>query len=155
MALFDHETDPIKERDGVRIVFPQWEYVRLKLARAGGARLALEVERATKPLRGEVGPIADAARAKAVNAAFVRAVILEWDTLMKTMKTPPGGVTPDADGYVCRRIDMRDTLVDDTPENMITVFETPGFDVFLEDVLAKARKADNYLLHARKLEAGN
>jgi hypothetical protein len=154
MALFDHETDPIKERDGVRIVFPQWEYVRLKLARAGGARLALEVERATKPLRGEVGPIADAARAKAVNAGFVRAVILEWETLVKTMDKPPEGVTPDADGYV-RGIDMRGTLVPDSPENMSIVFETPGFDVFLEAVLAQARKTDNYLLHARKLEAGN
>jgi hypothetical protein len=155
MALFDRETDPAKERDGVPIVFADYDYVRLTLARTtNNERLKLEVERITREFRGRVGAAVEAERERAWLLAVCRICIGKWETLLSTMRPVPTDVTPDADGYA-PGIDMRGKLIPYTPERAVEVFETRGLEDFREAVLHQSRQGINFRLQNLETDTGN
>lgn len=156
MALFDRETDPEKERNGVPLDFGDY---RVTLARAGGAndKYELELERLLKPVRRllAVGKLDKAKERELVFTAFARTIVRKWETLARTLKNPPpeiivNGETSEA---WCDGIDLRGTLVPATEANLVAVFTAlPG--VFLD--LQEAAKSDQlFRLEQREDDAGN
>lgn len=141
MALFDRETDPTKERDGVPLDFGDY---RVTLRRQGGAndRYGIELEREMKPHRAALnaGVLPQAKVDEITFRAFARACVARWETLL----SPEGW----KDG-----IDMRGTLVPCNEENLVAVFKAlPG--VFL-DLREAARGEQLYRLAQREDDAGN
>lgn len=149
MALFDRETDPEKERNGVPLDFGDY---RVTLARAGGAndKYELELERLLKPVRRllAVGKLDKAKERELVFTAFARTIVRKWETLARSMNGADAAGAEWLDG-----IDLRGKLVPATEANLVAVFTAlPG--VFLD--LQEAAKSDQlFRLEQREDDAGN
>ena len=141
MALFDRETDPVKEKEGVPLDFGDY---RVTLRRAGGAndRFELELDRALKPFRALLrhGKMPKAQEQELVFRVFSRTCIVKWETRTEA-------------GEWQRGIDMRGTLVPDTEDNLVAVFQALP-SVFL-DVQAAAKGEDLFRLEQREDDTGN
>lgn len=150
MALFDRETDPQKERDGVPLDFGDY---RVTLRRQGGAndRYGIELEKEMKPHRGALnaGVLPQAKVDEITFRAFARACVVKWETRKSTVLKLAEG---EADGFM-DGIDMRGLVVPCNEENLVAVFKAlPG--VFL-DLREAARGEQLYRLAQREDDAGN
>ena len=148
MALFDRETDPQKERDGVPLDFGEY---RVTIRRQGGAndRYGIELEKEMKPHRAALnaGVLPQVKVDEITFRAFARACVVKWETLSSTL---PGYEKP---GCFVDGIDMRGKLVPCTEENLVAVFKSlPG--VFL-DLREAARGEQLYRLAQREDDSGN
>lgn len=150
MALFDRETDPAKERDGVALDFGDH---RVTLARIGHA-FNLELEKALRPHRAAIaaGVFDEKQRERIVFGVFARTIVKKWETLALTIKGLTNEVEVSPDGFV-RGIDMRGVLVPDTEANIVAVYSAIH-SVFLDHNEA-ARGDRLYRLEQRKDDAGN
>ena len=158
MALFDRETDPQKERDGVALDFGEY---RVTLRRQGGAndRYQAELEKESKPYRSAAAAgVLTAGKADEIAyRAFARACVVKWETLASTLpvNAAAGLVMNDlvaSDGFALG-IDMRGELVPCNEENLVAVFTAlPG--VFL-DLREAARGEQLFRLKQREDDAGN
>jgi hypothetical protein len=158
MALFDRETDPQKERDGVALDFGEY---RVTLRRQGGAndRYQAELEKESKPLRAAAaaGVLPQAKADEATYKAFARACVVKWETLASTLPADiAAGLIRNnlvaSDGFVAG-IDMRGELVPCNEANLVAVFTAlPG--VFL-DLREAARGEQLFRLKQREDDAGN
>lgn len=156
MALFDRETDPQKERDGVPLDFGEY---RVTLRRQGGAndRYQVELEKESKPYRSAAaaGVLSQAKQDEIIFRAFARACVVKWETRASTLPNAADLVRNDlvgSDGFV-NGIDMRGEIVPCNEENLVTVFTAlPG--VFL-DLREAARGEQLYRLKQREDDAGN
>jgi hypothetical protein len=155
MALFDRETDPQKERDGVALDFGEY---RVTLRRQGGAndRYGVELEKESKPYRGAAaaGVLPQAKQDEIMFRAFARACVVKWETLRSTLSEHERAQLVDGplDGFVVG-IDMRGKLVPCNEENLVKVFTAlPG--VFL-DLREAARSEQLFRLKQREDDAGN
>ena len=153
MALFDRETDPAKEREGVPLDFGDY---RVTLARAGGAneRYEAELERVTKPYRravstGQMDPKKDR---ELMISVFAKTIVLKWETRAKALAGFSGEVPQTADGFI-RGIDFRGKLVPDNEANIVAVL-TALPDVYL-DLSEAARSNQLFRLEQREDDAGN
>jgi hypothetical protein len=153
MALFDRETDPAKERDGVPLDFGEF---RVTLRRAGGANEAfeLELDKAFKPFRATIrhGKMDPKMERELVFRTFAKTCVVKWETLAKTLKRGTDGAEVQPDGFV-RGIDMRGTLVPDTVDNLVALF-TALNGVYL-DVHSAAKGEDLFRIEQREHAAGN
>jgi hypothetical protein len=152
MALFDRETDPAKERDGVPLDFGDH---RVTLRRMGGANSAyeLELERALKPHRAAIrhGKLPKDKEEEIVFRVFAKTCVVRWETLASTVKHWPEGEAL-TDGHV-DGIDMRGKMVNATEDNIVAVYKAlPG--LFL-DHRAAARGEDLFRLEQLEDDAGN
>jgi hypothetical protein len=153
MPLFDRETDPQKERDGVALDFGEY---RVTLRRQGGAndRYSVELEKESKPFRAAAaaGVLPQAKADEITFRAFARACVVKWETRASTLPLPVDECLVSDDGFV-EGIDMRGTLVPCNEENLLAVFTAlPG--VFL-DLREAARGEQLYRLKQREDDAGN
>jgi hypothetical protein len=150
MALFDRETDPQKERDGVPLDFGDH---RVTLRRQGGANdlYELELEKLSKPHRAAIraGVLPRAKEQELVFRAFTRGCVARWETLKSTMGKLAEG---EADGFV-DGIDLRGKLVPFTEENAVAVY-TALVGVFADHREA-ARGEQLYRLAQREDDSGN
>lgn len=151
MALFDRETDPAKERDGVALDFGEY---RVTLRRQGGANETYqrELDAALRPHRAVIsaGAFPPAKMDEIVFRVFARSCVARWETKASTMPTVQ--VIPGADGFV-DGIDLRGKLVPATEENLVTVFTAlPG--VFL-DLREAARNEQLFRHQQRENDRGN
>lgn len=152
MALFDRETDPAKERDGVPLDFGDH---RVTLRRQGGAndRYELALDRLTKPFRAALraGVLPKEKEEELVMQAFAEGCVAHWETLNSTL---PGydkernGAPAFVDG-----IDHRGKLVPFSAENALVVYKALR-GVFL-DHREGARGEQLFRLEQREDDAGN
>jgi hypothetical protein len=150
MALFDRETDPAKERDGVPLDFGEY---RVTLRRQGGAndRYGIELEKEMKPHRAAAaaGVLPQSKVDEITFRAFARACVVRWETRKSSMgKLPEGEADTWLDG-----IDMRGQLVQCNEANLVAVF-TALQGVFL-DLREAARGEQLFRLQQREDDAGN
>jgi hypothetical protein len=151
MALFDRETDPAKERDGVPIDFGDF---RVTLRRQGGANDAFEKElsKETQPYRAAIraGMLAKSKDEEITFRVFARTCVVKWETLYSSL--PKSDAFPGPDGFV-EGIDMRGKLVPCTEDNLVALFKAlPA--VFL-DLREVARGEQLFRLEQREDDAGN
>lgn len=141
MALFDRETDPAKERDGVPLDFGDF---RVTLRRQGGANDAYEVEleKEIKPHRAALraGVFKKSREEEIVFRVFARTVVVRWETLSSTL---PGGT---AEGFV-DGIDFRGKLLPCNEENLVALFKALP-SVFLD--LREAARGEQLFRLARQ-----
>lgn len=153
MPLFDRETDPAKEKEGVPLDFGDF---RVTLRRAGGANdtYELELDKALKPFRALIkhGKMDQKTMNELVYRVFARTCIVRWETRHKSMRNPPSTLTPDDQGWV-RGIDLRGTLVADDVETIVAVFQALP-SVFL-DIQSASRGEDLFRLEQREDATGN
>lgn len=140
MALFDRETDPEKERNGVPLDFGDY---RVTLRRQGGAneRYEQELEKETKPFRAALraGCLAKSKEEELVFRAFARTCVARWETLVN--------------GAFVDGIDMRGKLVPCNEDSLVAVFKAlPG--VFL-DLREAARGEQLFRKEQQEDDAGN
>lgn len=150
MALFDRETDPEKERNGVPLDFGDY---RVTLARIGGAndRFEIELERELKPHRRviAVAKFDKEKEREIVFRVFARTVVMKWETLTSSLrKLEPG----EKDSFV-EGIDMRGKLVPASEDNIVAVFKAMH-GVFL-DLQSVAKGEQLFRLDQREDDAGN
>lgn len=149
MALFDRETDPSKERDGVPLDFGEY---RVTLRRQGGAndRYEGELEKLSKPLRAAIraGVLPKEKEEELLFRAFARGCVVRWETLASTLPGALGGDPQWLDG-----IDMRGTLVPCNEENLVTLFK--ALPVVYLELREAARGEQLFRLEHREDDAGN
>src|SRR6476469_5130584 len=118
MALFDRETDPAKERDGVPLDFGDH---RVTLRRMGGAKSAyeLELERALKPHRAAIrhGKRPKEEEEGIVFRVFAKTCVSRWETRASTMRK----LAADEKDSWLDGVDMRGKLVNATEDNIVAV----------------------------------
>jgi hypothetical protein len=150
MALFDRETDPKKERDGVPIDFGEF---RVTLRRQGGSNDAFEKElvKETEPYRAAIraGMLSKSKDQEIIFRVFARTCVVKWETLKSSQGALPEGET---DGFV-DGIDMRGKLVPCTEDNLVALFKAiPGVFFDLREV---SRGEQLFRLEQREDDAKN
>ncbi len=150
MALFDRETDPTKERDGVPLDFGDH---RVTLRRQGGANEAYEreLDKESKPFRAALraGVFPKHREEEIVFKVFARTCLVKWETLKSTLGKLAEG---EEDGFV-DGIDLRGKLAPFTEENAVAVYKALP-SLFLDHREA-ARGDQLFRLEQRESEAGN
>jgi hypothetical protein len=120
MPLFDRETDPKKERDGVPIDFGDY---RVTLRRQGGSNDAYgrELDKESKPYRSAInaGVFQKSKEEELVFRVFARTCVARWETLKSSLAPLPEG---ESDGFV-DGIDFRGKLIPCTEDNLVTLFK--------------------------------
>lgn len=153
MALFDRETDPAKERDGVPLDFGDH---RVTLRRMGGAneRYEQELEKLSKPHRAALraGVLPREKEEELVMRAFLRGCVVRWETLASTLGRGTEGAAVQPDGFV-DGIDLRGKLVPYSEENALEVYRALR-GVFLDHREA-ARGEQLFRLQQREDDAKN
>jgi hypothetical protein len=156
MALFDRETDPAKERDGVPLDFGDH---RVTLRRQGGAndRYEQELEKISKPYRAAIraGVLPKDREEELVMRAFLRGCVVRWETLASTLPDAESLRRNDlvaSDGFV-DGIDLRGKLVPYTEESALEVYKALR-GVFLDHREA-ARGEQLFRLEQREDDSGN
>lgn len=155
MALFDRETDPQKERDGV--AFNRGEY-EVTLRHRGGLhdRFDTELQALMKPYRAAqaAGVLPQEKLYECTARAFIRANIVRWRTLESALP----GYVPDTNAGEPRFLDgIQDRtgkLVPATEETMLPAL-TGGMSRILDELLALASREQAYRLLQREDDAGN
>jgi hypothetical protein len=154
MALFDRETDPAKERDGVP--FDRGEY-EVTLRRRGGTndRFDVELSRLMKPHRvaQAAGVFSHETQTECTARAFIRSCIVRW----RTWSSAVPGYDPGRDGEpkLIDGIQNRDgTIVPATEETMLPAL-TGGMTGELEELLLLSTREQAYRLLQREDDAGN
>lgn len=154
MALFDRETDPAKERDGVPLDFGDH---RVTLRRQGGTndRYEQELDKLTKPYRAALraGVLPREKEEELVMRAFLRGCVARWETLASTLSAGAAQEKPvSSDGFV-DGIDLRGKLVPYTEEHALEVYRSLR-GVFLDHREA-ARGEQLFRLQRQEDDAGN
>jgi hypothetical protein len=154
MALFDRETDPAKERDGVP--FDRGEY-EVTLRHRGGLhdRFDTELQALMKPHRAAqaAGVLPQEKLYECTARAFIRANIVRWRTLSSAVP----GYDPERDGppkFVDGIQDRSRNIVPATEETMLPAL-TGGMSRVLDELLSLAAREQAYRLLQREDDAGN
>ena len=155
MALFDRETDPTKERDGVP--FDRGEY-EVTLRRRGGTNDAFDVElnKLMKPFRAAqaAGVLLQEKLTELTARAFIRTCIVRWRTLESALPGYDPNTLAGAPRLLDGIQDRSGKLVPATEETMLPAL-TGGMTSVLEELLALSSREQAYRLLQREDDAKN
>jgi hypothetical protein len=150
MALFDRETDPRKERDGVPLDFGEY---RVTLRRQGGHNdlYAKELEKLMKPHRPAIkaGVLPKDKDEEIMYRSFARACVVRWETKLSSMRK----LAEDEEDVFVDGIDLRGKLVPCSEDALVAVFS--AMRSIYNELSECARGDQLFHLGQQESDAGN